>query len=224
VHGERAKEALVESGHFPPDAIRIAGSPNIESARSQDERQAVRSRLGLAADAFVVLYFGAPLRVVPAEAEHLRTFLACCSTMPEIRPILRPHPSDQGGAARYRSAAAAAGIEAPVPTGEDPFHLILAADIVISHNSTTALDAMALERPVVHINMSGSPDLFRFVENGGALRATSADELRAALTTLREPDVRELQVRRQLAYSSRYYAQVANPARTMLEVGYPDCA
>jgi hypothetical protein len=225
VHGQAAKEALVERGHFPPDAILIAGSPNIESARNRsDERLQLRSRLGLAGDAFVVLYFGAPLHVVPADAEHLRTFLACCTSMQEIKPILRPHPSDQGGAARYRSAAASAGIEAPVTREEDPFHLILAADAAISHNSTTALDAMALERPVIHINMSGSPDLFRFVEDGGALRATSGDELRAALATLREPDARERQVRHQLAYAGRYYAQVPNPAKTMLEVGCPDCA
>lgn len=224
VHGDRAKEALVESGRFPPDAIRVTGSPNIQSARHrQDDRTAIRSRLGLAEDALVVLYFGAPHHIFPADVEHLRAFLACCRSMPEIKALLRPHPADRGPRA-YEVEATAAGVEAPVLTQADPFELILAADIVIAFNSTTALDAMALERSVIHINMSGSPDLFRFVEDGGALRATSADELRAALITLRREDARGRQVRRQVDYVSRYYAPSANPAKTMLEVGFPDCA
>jgi hypothetical protein len=225
VHGEGAKAALVEHGHFPPDAIQITGSPNISAARNrQADRQAIRSGLRLDEDAFVVLYFGSPQHIHPADGEHLRTFLACCSSMNGIKPVLRPHPADQGGPERYRSAAVAAGLDASVPVAADPFELILAADVVICHNSTTALDAMALERPVVHINMSGSPDLYGFVDDGGALRATSAEELSRALLTLSRADDRAHQVRRQLAYGRRYYAPLLNPAKTMVEIGYPECA
>ena len=221
VHGEGAKQALVEHGHFPPDSIHVTGSPNIESARRRHhDREEIRSRLGLAGNAYVVLYFGAPHHVFPVDVEHLRTFLACCRALPEIKPLLRPHPADQGPRA-YRAAATSADVEAPVLTQEDPLELILAADVVISHNSTTVLDAMALERPVIHINMSGSPDLFPFVKEGGAVSATNAEELRAALVALESPDARLNVVRRQVPYASRYYAQCADPARAMLEVGFP---
>jgi hypothetical protein len=225
VHGDGAREALIERGRFPADSIKVTGSPNISLAsHRQSDQPAIRSRLGLDGDAFVVLYFGAPLHVVPTDSEHLRAFLASCSSMPQIKAVLRPHPSDLSGPRRYRSAAMAAGIQASVAAAADPLELILAADVVISHNSTTALDAMALERPVIHINMSGSADLFRFVEDGGALRATSAEELSAQLRSLIRPDARVPQVRRQLAYVGRYYAPIANPAKMMLAVGYADCA
>jgi len=108
-----------------------------------------------------------------------------------------------------------------VLTQADPFELIVASDVVIAFNSTTALDAMALERAVIHINMSGSPDLFRFVEDGGALRATDPEELRAAIAELSSPDARLRVVRKHAAYISQYYAQCANPAHEMLEIGFP---
>ena len=221
VFGEGAKKALVEDGRFPPDAIRVTGSPNVQAARKrQGERSDIRSRFGLAADAFVVLYFGAPHHIFPSDIEHLRAFLAACRSLPAIAPLLRPHPADQGPR-RYQAEAAAAGVEAPVLTEADPFELILASDVVIAFNSTTALDAMALERAVIHINMSGSPDLFRFVEDGGALRASSADELRAAIADLSSPDARRLVVRKHVSYATQYYAQCANPAQEMIEIGFP---
>ena len=221
VHGEGAKQALVEHGRYPPDSINVTGSPNIEAARRrQGDRSEIRSRLGVADNAYVVLYFGAPHHVFPADVEHLRAFLACCRAMPEIKPLLRPHPADQGPRA-YRAAAMSAGVEAPVLTQEDPFELILAADVVVSHNSTTVLDAMALERPVIHINMSGSPDLFPFVKDGGAVSATNPEELCTALLALESADARLRVVRRHVPYASRYYAQCPDPARAMLEVGFP---
>jgi hypothetical protein len=222
VHGEGAREALIEQGHFPPDTIHVTGSPNIAAARNrQGDQRAIRARLGLTEDTVVVLYFGAPQHVHPVDVEHLRTFLDCCRSMHRIKPVLRPHPSDQGGPGRYRAAAMAAGIEAPVLTEADPFELILAADVVISYNSTTALDAMALERPVIQINMSGLPDLFRFVDDGGAVSARNVGELRAALLTLSSPEARVRLVSRHVPYAGHYYAQCADPAREMLEVGFP---
>ncbi|HEY8798149.1 MAG TPA: hypothetical protein VIO85_09825 [Candidatus Dormibacteraeota bacterium] len=221
VFGEGAKKALVEDGHFPADAIQVTGSPNIQAARQrQDERSEIRSKLGLRKDAFTVLYFGAPHHIFPADIEHLRAFLAACRSLPEVAPLLRPHPADQGPR-RYQAEAAAAGVDAPVLTQADPFELIVASDVVIAFNSTTALDAMALERAVIHINMSGSPDLFRFVEDGGALRATDPEELRAAIAELSSPDARLRVVRKHAAYISQYYAQCANPAHEMLEIGFP---
>jgi hypothetical protein len=183
----------------------------------------MRTLLGPPDHAFVVLDVGAPRHVYPADVEHLRAFLDCCRAMPSMKPLLRPHPGDQDRG-RYRAAAAAAGVDAPVLTEPDPFELILAADAVISHNSTTALDAMALERAVIHINMSGSPNLFRFVEDGGALRATTADELRAALDELSSPEARQRVVARQTPYAARYYAQCAGLPRAMLEIGLPSLA
>ncbi len=112
--------------------------------------------------------------------------------------------------------------EALVLTGGDPLELVLAADVVVSYNSTTALDAMALQRPVIHLNMSGSPDLFPFVDEGRAMAAKSAEELKAALLSLREARAREEQAERQEPYANRTFAPCADPALAILRVGFPE--
>jgi hypothetical protein len=221
VHGEAAKEALVEHGKFPPSSVIVTGSPQVEAVRRRhDSPEGARRAIGLKANGLYVLFFGAPYHVFPADDDHLRAFLDCCRQMPGIVPLLRPHPAEYTGE-RYRSAAIEAGVEAPVLAQADPFELIVASDIVISHNSTTALDAMVLHRPVIHMNMSGSPDLFPFVNDAGALPARTEQELRDALETLESPAARARLVQRHMPYALRYYADRADPAREMLAAGFP---
>jgi len=219
VHGEAPKEALVKHGKYPAESIVITGSPQIEALRQRQETNVeARRALGLREDRLLVLFFGAPYHVFPADQAHVQAFLSCCRSMPEITPLLRPHPAEYTGE-RYVEAAREAGVDAPVLSKADPFELIVASDIVISHNSTTALDAMALHRPVIHINMSGTPDLFPFVDDAGALSARSENELRTALASLAGPGARATAVARTDPYAVRYYARCQNPARALLDAG-----
>ena len=218
VHGEIARDALVRHDHFPAASVHVTGSPQVQAARRRvQEQPQIRSQLGLATRGVVVLYFGAPYHVYPADADHLRAFLNCCRADPQLVPVLRPHPLE-GNPERYRSAAAPLG--APVLTRADPFELILASDVVISHNSTTALDAMVLGRPVIHVNMSGGPDLFPFVDEAGAIPARSEGELREALERLKDPAARTEVARRHAPYANAYFEPVEDPAQAMLDVGF----
>jgi hypothetical protein len=222
VHGESAKESLVEQGHFAPDAIRVTGSPTIEAARERSrDRQGIRARLGIGDASVAALFFGTLRHIRPVDDQHLRAFLECCRGIPIIKPLLRPYPGDHEGPKRYRSIAMASGVSAPVLVSEDSLDLILAADIVVSYNSTTALDAMALGRAVIQINMSGAADQVPFVDDGAALGARTREDLCLALLALSDPGENASQVRRNLAYARHYYANCADPARAMLDAGFP---
>jgi hypothetical protein len=223
VHGESAKESLVGQGHFAPGSVRVTGSPTIEAARQRSrDRPGIRARLGVDDGSVAALFFGTSRHIHPVDDEHLRAFLECCRSIPVIKPLLRPYPGDHESPTRYRSIAMASGISAPVLVADDPLDLVLAADIVVSYNSTTALEAMALERPVIHVNMSGAPDQVPFVEDGAALGARSGEELCRALLALTDPGENSRQARRNLDYARRYYANCADPARAMLDAGFPD--
>ena len=218
-HGEAAKQALVVHGRYPPRVIEVTGSPQIEAIRNRSEgREQARKSIGLDQAATIALFFGAPYHLFPADETHLRAFMACCREIPGIKAILRPHPAEYTQS-RYVNAAHEAGVEALVLSAADPFELIVAADIVISHNSTTALDAMVLGRPVIHVNMSGTSDLFPFVAEGHALSATTQAELCDALIALMDPAARADVARRHEPYAGRYYARTVDPAGRILRVG-----
>ena len=220
VHGDAPRGALITYGRYPSDAVLVTGSPQIEAIRRHYASQdGAREALGFSGQGLYVLFFGAPFHVFPADDDHLRAFLSCCRGMPDLKPLLRPHPAEEKGE-RYHQTARAFDIDAPVLTRADPFELIVAADVVIAHNSTTALDAMVLQRPVIHINMSGSPDLFSFVDDAGAVPARTEDELRHALIALRDPVRRRELVGRHEPYAAQYYARRDNPARAILLAGF----
>jgi hypothetical protein len=221
VHGEMSREALVVSDHFPPESVRVTGSPQVEAVRASVADQAsLRKKLGIAADGLVVLYFGAPFYVYPVDADHLSALLACCRQMPEWKALVRPHPGEYSSD-RYLAALHAARVDALLMRRADPFELIVASDLVISHNSTTVLDAMVLERPVIHVNFSGGPNLFPFVEEAGARGATTPQELCDAMVAMRDPAARAKLVQRHMPYANRYYARRPDPAKEMLDAGFP---
>lgn len=223
VWGEAAKQALIEEGRFPAASIAVTGSPTIEAARQQlDARLDIRRGLGLLDGRTTVLFFGVPPHVFPSDEAHVRAFLDACRRLPDIRPVLRPHPIDLTNPQRYRDAATDAGVEAPVLEQANPLDLIIAADVVIAYNSTTALDAMALGRSVIHVNLSGVADLFPFVHEGHAVGVTSRSGLYDALALLMKPEARKVQAERQLDYADRNFARCPDPASAILELGFPD--
>ena len=222
VWGEAAKQALIDEGRFPAASIAVTGSPTIEQARHRlNARLDIRQGLGLRGERTTVLFFGVPPHVFPADDAHLRAFLDACRRLPDIQPLLRPHPIDLTNPQRYRDAAADAGIEAPVLQRANPLDLIIAADVVIAYNSTTALDAMALGRPLIHVNLSGVADLFPFVPEGNAVGVASSGGLFEALALLMKPDARKQQADRQLAYAERNFARCPDPASAILDLGFP---
>lgn len=222
VYGPSAAETLERVGHYPPDLVRITGSMALEEVRSRaSEAESVRRRLGYGRDDVVVLFFGVPDALAPVDALHVRAILSSAASLPVVRLVLRPHPGDGSNPRRYRDGAARAGVPAAVLMDADPWDLIQAADIVITYNSTTALDAMALRRAVIHLNLSGAPDLFPFVTEGLAIGAYAEGDLLEALRTLLAPERRAEQVRRQQPYVDRVFAPMASPSRAILELAQP---
>ena len=223
VHGESAKQSLVENGRFAPEWIRITGSPTIQAARRRSgDRKQIRARLGLDDSSVAALFFGTARYVHPADDAHIRAFLQCCRTITGMKALLRPHPADHESAGRYRSYAMAAGVDAPILVADDPLDLILAADVVVTYNSTTALDAMALDRPVIDVNLSGSPEQVPFARDGAAIDARSQEDLCRALITLSDRAENASQARRNVAYVQRFYADCADPAGAMLNLVFAE--
>ena len=222
VWGEAAKQSLMEDGRFPAASVAVTGSPTMEAARNRvDSRPDIRKAMGLLDERTTVLFFGVPAHLFPVDDAHVRAFLQACRRLPEIRPLLRPHPIDLTNPQRYRNAAADAGVDAPVMQQANPLDLIIAADIVIAYNSTTALDAMALERPLIHVNFSGVADLFPFVQEGHAVGVSGSAALHDALTSLLQSSARKQQSDRQLPYAERNFARCPDPASAILDLASP---
>jgi hypothetical protein len=222
VNGAAAAEALIQAGRYPPDMVRVTGSLTLEQARRRPYAiDAVRARAGAGQNDVLAAYFGVSDAIFPVDRVHLDAFLEACRRA-DLRCLLRPHPGDPSNPARYRAAAARSGAQAPVLNDINPWDLIGAADVVLTHNSTSALDAMAFSRPVIHLNMSGVPDMFPLVSEGRAISVASPGELIGALCELRDPAERARQVELQSRWIKRLFADIPSPSQAILDIGLED--
>lgn len=220
VHGTLSEATLRASGNYPSSAVCVTGSLMLERAQKRvaSSRQ-VRASLGLPASGFVLVFFGAAPSICPADQDHVEALCAAARLFPDITLILKPHPLDSSGQRRYKEIAKSAGVGAHVIVGADSWDLIAASDAVASFNSTIALDAMALERPHIHINLSGRPDLFQFVSEGGSVGVYDGKDLPLAIQNIKEPSESEEIVVKQKRYVSAVFAANLSPSDAVLNLG-----
>lgn len=71
-----------------------------------------------------------------------------------------------------------------LPGNSDIYELLYVCDFMITKNSTTADEAIALGKPVIILNLSGIPDIVSYVNHGVALGVYTKTDLRPAIEKL----------------------------------------
>ncbi len=211
VFGEAARRFLIEAGHYTPESLAITGSPKfdelVEAARGWD-REAKRKRLGVSPEERLVVVASRHRGIRETHQSLGSAFpslLKATATLPRTRLLIKPHPAEAtdgyANDIRERGAMHATLIEGPAELAE----LLFAADLLVTVESLSAVEALVLGRPVVILNMP--TNLREMVDAGVALGvAAGADPTPALRAALDDAAVREgLRAARQ-----RYLADVAS--------------
>lgn len=182
VFDDFTREHLETQGRFPPDALRVTGSPRLDalaaSAARLDEagRLALRASLGVPA--------GAPVALVAAKHAQMgggfAALVAAMRDMPGAWLVVKPHPAE--GADPYLADAAGADRVVVAPREADLGRLTAVASVLVTVNSTAAIEAMALDVPALVLDLPNN--LSPFVEAGamaGAARHEIAERLRSLM-------------------------------------------
>jgi hypothetical protein len=184
VFGEAARRFLVERGGYAPDTLVPTGSPKFDAllaaARDRD-RGALRTGLGVAD--------GAPLVVLASRFRGIReTHRAVGSAFPGLvravealgaTCLVKPHPAEPPDA--YEAVLRECGAKGTrlAPAGSGLVELLQAADVLVTVESLSAVEALVLERPVLILNTP--TNLQAMVACGVALGVPEGDDPRDAL-------------------------------------------
>jgi hypothetical protein len=199
---------LRDAGQFPAGALRVTGSPGLDAlvsavARVTDEDRArVREVLGASpgeAFAVIVSKYSQIRDALPA---LVRAAGALAGTE-GLRLIVKPHPAETAQpyvTGPHMLDAAGAARVTVAPPALDLASLLAAAQLVITVNSTVAIDAMTLGLPSLIVllpnnlspfvdagamagasDLAALPDLLRALTQDAALRQALLDRAREFL-------------------------------------------
>ena len=195
---ELARERLEREGRFPPAQLAVTGSPRLDalvaSARSLsgEARTALRRSCGAAPDTHIVL-------VAAKHTQIASAFPALVATVRELADVVlvvRPHPAE-GPAPYERDAAGVANVKIAPPA--DLGALIAVSSVLVTANSTAALEAMPLDVPALVVALPNN--LSPFVDAGVMAGAASEAAIGPALRGL----LYDREVRGQVAAARREF-------------------
>lgn len=175
-----AADTLMRMGHFPPDALVVTGSARRDALAARvttlaNERPAIRRELGVGTDDALVVLAAKASEIGP----HLPALFDAVRSRPGVRLIIKPHPAET--ADPYERAGATGPITV-LPADADLGRLLAAADLLVTMNSTVAVDALVLGIPALVVGLPNN--LSPFVDAGVMAGATADEETGAALQRL----------------------------------------
>jgi len=74
------------------------------------------------------------------------------------------------------------------PENSDTYEQLYVCDVLLTKTSTVAVEAVALNTPVIVLNLSGDPDVVDYVKEGVALGVYKEEDLHPVIEKLLEDD------------------------------------
>lgn len=127
------------------------------------------------------------------DEENIKNFKAVFGVMQSLKDatlIIKQHP---GEGKKYRKMIETYlnqyGINAVVtPKDSDTHEQLFVCNLMLARHSTTAMEAVALNKAVIILNLSGEPDPVEYVKEGVALGVYKEGDLKTAIEELLRDD------------------------------------
>jgi hypothetical protein len=174
LYDDHAADHLRTQGNFPERALRVTGSPALDALAASvaqvtdDDRARVRERLGAGPGDRLVLVVSKFTQIGAA----MPALAAAVAGLPGVRLVIKPHPAET--ADPYVRATAGAPRVVIAPPALDLASLVASARLLVTVNSTVAIDAMTLGVPTLVVLLPNN--LTPFVE-AGAMAGAAPDRV-----------------------------------------------
>ncbi|MCD6288310.1 MAG: CDP-glycerol glycerophosphotransferase family protein [Candidatus Hydrogenedentes bacterium] len=196
IWGDYFERLLIETMHYPPEALAVTGNPRYDLLAYCDryDRDKIRNRLGLDPAKFTILFAtaGASMKsdFQPPHNNrvHLDAILDCIDQMDDVQMVVKLHPLDDISLYGHVLDRARSHPAVQIVNEFDILSLLSVVDLLICRYSGTIIEAAAFDKPAVNLNLLGTPDNIEFVTEGGALGVTKRSELREAVRALSDPN------------------------------------
>jgi UDP-N-acetylglucosamine 2-epimerase len=189
VYGEYARKMLEQTCNYPAGSVVPVGNhrfdyiPSYLSGTSTKTRDAICKEFGLDPLKRTVLVATGALQSKYGYPDHDRMLLdavySARLSRPELQLVVKLHPKEDG--ALQREMAAERGMTDVVIVKERLVELLWMCDLLVTMHSTVAMEAIAMGKPMVTVNLTGEKDLYPYAESGAAIGVYRQEDLLPAV-------------------------------------------
>jgi hypothetical protein len=190
VYGKTYKDLLVEESGYPPDSVIIAGHPRYDILARANEiysREAFFLKMGLEPKKKLIFSTTDGLPEINVSNNAYGLLRVCSEMSDRAQLLIKPHPNNVDREL-YLRANNELGAEAIITSDLNLYEAIFASDVLVTWISTTALEAILLDRPVIVLNLTSEPDRVDYVRQKVAFGAHSEAELSCMLDKIFKGD------------------------------------
>jgi UDP-N-acetylglucosamine 2-epimerase len=194
VYGPYHKDILTKVSAYPKDSVVVTGQPRYDilyHANKIYDKEIFFKKYKINPKHEIVLW--ATQCHGLSNEENIKNFKKVFETMQNINDatlIIKQHP---GEGKRYTKMIEkylnSYRINAVIASKDsDTYELLYVCDLMITRHSTTAMEAVALNKPVIILNLSGEPDPVEYVKEGVVLGVYKEEGLKSAIEKLLQDD------------------------------------
>lgn len=190
VYSPYDKELLLNIGHYPPDSVVVTGSSRYDILSHTDkiyDKNKIFEDLGLDTDKKMIVWT-TQTHALPLEEniQNISAVYSSINSLEDIQLVIKLHPGEDQRAILYKKNKT---IKPVIVDGKvDTYALLYTCDLMITRHSTTATEAIILNKPVIVLNLSGEPDPVEYVKEGVAVGVYSEKDLKPAILKLLKDD------------------------------------
>jgi len=190
VYGRYHYNLLTKNSVYEPKQVIVTGNPRYDVLYHADKiysREEFLKKYNIRPDSKIILWITQCHDL--SEEENIKNFVAVFGTMQNLKDkilIIKQHPGEEEKHTKMIEANLKKyKIDVVItPKSSDTYEQLYVCDLMMTKNSTVAMEAVALNKPVIVLNLSGERDVVDYVEQGVALGVYREEDLRTAIEKL----------------------------------------
>jgi glycosyltransferase involved in cell wall biosynthesis len=194
VYGNYHKELLTKMSVYPGNSVVVTGQPRYDFLDYADKiysKEKFLKRYSINPNHKIILW--ATAFHGQDDEGNIKDFKAVFKMIQSIKNttlVIKPHPRDEKRHIKtikhYLSDYKISAVVSP--GSSDTYEQLFFCDLMITRVSTTAMEAVALNKPVIVLDLNYKSDIIGYVEEGVALGVYKADDLKPTIEKLLRDD------------------------------------
>ncbi len=194
VYGRYYYDLLTKNSIYDPEQVVVTGQPRYDilyDVANVYSKNRFLKTYGIDVKSKIVLWTTQSHGISDEEnRKYLKLIFEVMQNIRHITLIIKQHPGEGEKYTRMiRDYMGQYDVDSVITQkNSDTYEQLYVCDLMITKNSTTAIEAVALNKPVIVLNLSGEPDIVNYVEEGIALGVYRENDLKTAIETLLKDD------------------------------------